>query len=62
MSWLAGCVAKAQLNAIYMPCDAKAWTVLLFSWGSDSVIVRALTEFLYFKDTSRNDFSKIKGR
>ena len=26
MSWLAGCVAKAQLNAIYMPCDAKAWT------------------------------------
>ena len=27
--WSAGKVAKAWLNVIYMPCDTKAWTVIL---------------------------------
>ena len=45
ISWSAGCVEKAQPNAIDMPCDTKAWTMHFIRSQYDSVIVQAMMEF-----------------
>ena len=45
ISWSAGCVEKAQPNAIDMPCDTKAGTMHFIRSQYDSVIVQAMMEF-----------------